>query len=122
MSRIIYAKTHADFLNQAFGTDYKGYMKSRWDLDNDTWVWMVYIDEQVRSGWVNKIISEDQICEEYVWSDEPTYKNEPERAYRIVVRIVNTTRGREYHVLGKYKIDFVESTNKKHILKKIAEI
>lgn len=31
MSKIIYAKTHADFLNQAFGTNYKGYMKSRWE-------------------------------------------------------------------------------------------
>ena len=122
MSKIIYAKTHADFLNQAFGTNYKGYMKSRWTYSNNTWVWMVRIDSQVRDGWVNKIINEHELWEEYVWNNEPTYSVEPERAYRIVVNIVESPGGREYHILGKYKFDFEKSTNKKHILKKVEEI
>lgn len=122
MSRIIFAKTHADFLNEAFGTDYKAYMKSRWNYDSKTWVWMVRIDNKIRDGWVNKIISENEIWEEYVWDIEPTYTNEPERPYRIVAKIVDAPYGREYHILGKYKFDFEASTNKKHILRKVEEI
>ena len=122
MSKIIYAKTHADFLNQAFGTNYKGYMKSRWDYSQNTWVWMVRIDNQVRDGWVNRIINENEIWEEYVWNNEPTYSGESEREYRIVASIIDSPLGREYHILGKYKFDFERSTNKKHILKKVEEI
>lgn len=122
MSKTIYAKTHADFLNQAFGTNYKGYMKSRWEYSQNTWVWMVRIDNQVRDGWVNRIINESEIWEEYVWNNEPTYSGEPERAYRIVANIKDEPSGREYHILGKYKFDFEKSTNKKHILKKVEEI
>lgn len=122
MSKIIYANTHAEFLNQAFGTDYKGYMKSRWGYDKDTWVWMVHIDGQIRAGWINTIINENEIREEYVWEDEPTYNNSIEKAYRIVANVIDHPHGREYHVLGKYKFDFNQSTNKKHILQKIQDI
>ena len=121
MSKTIYAKTHADFLNQAFGTVYNGYMKTRWSYDNNTWVWMVRIDNQIRDGWVNKIINENEIWEEYVFDGEPPYGNDKEREYRIVVNIIDTVYGREYHILGKYKFDFVQSTNKKHIYKKVNE-
>ena len=122
MSIIIFAITHADFLNQAFGTNYKGYMKSRWGYSQNTRVWMVRIDNQVRDGWVNRIINESEILEEYVWNNEPTYIEETARAYRIVANIIDVPSGREYHILGKYKFDFEKSTNKKHILKKVEEI
>lgn len=121
MTKIICAKTHADFLNKAFGTHYKSFMRSRWDYDSDTWVWMVRMDGQIRGGWLNQITSDGEIVEEYVENDLPTYANKAEKPYRIVVRIFDTFSGREYHILGKYKYDFARSTNKKHILVKTKE-
>lgn len=114
--KIVYARTNADFLNQVYGTNYKGFMRGRWPYKDDTWVWMVRMDEQIRQGWKNRIISQDEIWEEYVLDDEPTYSSEPERKYRIAVRIVDAPNGRQYHILGRYRFDFKNSTAGRHIL------
>ena len=118
MTTIICAETHADFLNQAFGTNYKGYMRGRWNYDENTWVWIVRMDSKVRSGWRNRIIDQNEIWEEYVLDGDPSYSDESERMYRIAVNVVDTPIGRQYHILGKYKFDFKNSTTKKHILTK----
>ena len=116
-NEIVIARTNAEFLNQVYGTDYESFMRSRWSYSDDTWVWMVRFDEKIRQGWKNKIVSDTEIWEEYVWPDEPTYTNQVERKYRIVVEISKTPSGlREYHILGKYMFDFENSTLKKHIL------
>ena len=120
MSKIIYARTHADFLNQVFGTNYKQYMRGRWKYNDSTWVWMVYMDGKVRNDWRNRIVSNDEIWEERVCGDTD-YHGEPEKPYRIVVRIVDTSRGREYHILGLYKFDFESCTSQKNVLRKIGE-
>lgn len=122
MSKIVYAKTHAEFLNKVFKTNYAGYGRGRWPYDSDTWVWMVRMDDTVREGWVNKIIDTNTIWEEYVWPGTPSYSAQSERKYRIAVRIVDAARGREYHILGKYVFDFNNSTMSRHILKKVADI
>lgn len=121
MSKIIIAKTNAEFLNQEYGTDYKAFMKSRWSYTDNTWVWMVRLDSKVRNGWRNRIISEDEIWEEYVDVGVPTYADEFEKKFRIVASIVEGARGREYRVLGKYAFDFENSTNRRHILRKVSE-
>lgn len=121
MSQIIIAKTNAEFLNQEYGTDYKAFMKSRWSYTDNTWVWMVRLDSKVRNGWRNRIISEDEIWEEYVDVGVPTYADESEKKFRIVASIVEGARGREYRVLGKYAFDFENSTNRRHILRKVSE-
>ena len=113
----ICARTHAEFLNQAFGTNYNAWMKSRWDLSSDTWVWMVCFDKKVRGGWKNTVVSNAEIWEEYVGIGDPTYKNREERKFRIVVEISKTPNGlRQYHILGKFMFDFENSTFDKHIL------
>lgn len=122
MSKIIIAKTNAEFLNQEYGTDYKAFMKSRWSYTDNTWVWMVHLDSKVRNGWRNRIISEDEIWEEYVDVGVPTYADEFEKEFRIVASIVEGARGREYRVLGKYAFDFENSTNRRHILRKVSEV
>ena len=120
MKKIYYAKTHADFLNQAFGTNYKAWMKGRWNFNEYTWVWIVRMDGATRDGWVNKIINENEIHELYTWENEPSYSNEYERPYRIAVQVIDLPDGeREYHVLGKYQFDFNQSTDRKHVLIKI---
>ena len=121
MEKTIRAKSHADFLNQAFGTNYIAFMKTRFPYGDDTWVWMARMDGKIKSGWRNVKISENEIWEEYVGDGEPTYIKTKERAYRIAVEIVDVPYGRNYSILGKYKFDFENSTPKKHILRKIEE-
>jgi hypothetical protein len=120
--KTVYASTHADFLNQTFGTSYQAWMKSRWSYDKDTWVWMVAIDEKVRSGWKNKIIDKNEIHEYYVGNDEPTYVNEIEKPYRIIVRILEKPSTRIYSILGKYKYVTERSNERKHVFVKIEDI
>lgn len=40
----IEAKTNADFYNLLFGTNYKQYMRSIYNLSNESVVWMIRID------------------------------------------------------------------------------
>ena len=110
MKKIVYARTNAEFLNKTFGTSYKAYMRGRWEYDEETWVWMIRLDNRIRDGWHNRIISENEIWEEYLGNETPTYRGERERKYRIVVSIVeNGTFGREYHILGRYRYDAEKS-------------
>lgn len=123
INKIYYAKTHADFLNQAFGTNYVSWEGGRWKLDFQTWVWMVRMDGKIRRGWRNIIINQDEIHELYVWNHiPPTYNNVPEMPYRIAVQIVDLPQEkREYRILGKYKFDVEQSTNSRHVLIKISD-
>lgn len=59
----IYARTHAEFLNQAFGTNYKAYMKCVWKYDENWIVWMVRFNTE-NAGWTNTFISDSRIKEE----------------------------------------------------------
>lgn len=59
-----YADTHAEFLNNVFGTNYKQWMKSVWEYDIDTIVWMVRFDKETRDGWRNSFINENELLEE----------------------------------------------------------
>lgn len=120
MGKIVCAKTHAEFLNKAFGTDYKGWMQSRWEYDADTWIWMVCFDGKMRQGWINCIISEDEIWEEYIGDETPTYKRDNKR-FRIVVSIKEGHCGREYHVLGKFRLDEEKSMVGRHVLIRVEE-
>ena len=117
MEQIVYARTNAEFLNEAFGTDYKAWMKSRWEYDEDTWVWMVRFDGKIRSGWLNLIVNENEIHEKYVDIVPPTFKDD-KRKFRIVVSVKEGYNGREYHVLGKYRYNENKSSIGCHVFLK----
>lgn len=53
LNEITYARTHADFLNKKFGTNYKAWMKSVYYLNDEYEVWMVRFDGVLRDGWKN---------------------------------------------------------------------
>jgi hypothetical protein len=118
--QIVYARTHAEFLNKAFGTDYSGWMRSRWEYDEDTWVWMVRFDGRARQGWINCIIDDNEIWEKYIGDEPPTYREDDKR-FRIVVSIEKGITGREYCVLGTYMLDQEKSTVGRHVLIKVEE-
>lgn len=103
---VIYAKTHADFLNQAFGTNYKGWMKCVWQYDSEWIVWMVRFNNEDR-GWKNTFLSDFCIKEENInnikiWDGKPI---EDIHKKRIVVEIVDLDYTRKYIFRGKYVYD-----------------
>ena len=59
MPKVIFAKTHAAFLNQVFNTNYKSYMKSRWVYDESTIVWMIRMDPfiQIKLDFCHLVLS-----------------------------------------------------------------
>jgi hypothetical protein len=122
MATTVFARTNADFLNQFFGTNYRQFMRSRWPYDENTWVWMVRMDGKSRDGWINREVSPYEVWEEYAGIGAPSYNNVKEMPFRIIVRIVEGSQGREYRVLGKYRYDFHNSDYRKHIFKKFEEM
>ena len=94
---IIYAKTHAEFLNQAFGTNYKAWMKCVWNYDEEWIVWMVRFNEK-EGGWTNTFVSDTRIREENlnrigIWDGKPV-KNVAKK--RIVIEITSEVQGAGY--------------------------
>lgn len=103
----IYADTHADFLNQAFGTDYKAWMKSAWFYDKDTFVWMVRFDHINREGWRNVFetkerIKEENLYEKKIWDGIPMSKLVN---YKRIVIEVKDDIPKKYIFRGIYKYD-----------------
>ena len=117
---VVYARTNAEFLNKRFGTNYKAWMKSRWEYDADTWVWMVHFDKKMRKDWRNCIVSDNEIWEEYVGKETPTYKGDGKR-FRIVVSVKDGCCGREYHILGMFKLDESKSFVGCHVLRRVED-
>ena len=104
---IIYAKTHADFLNQAFGTNYKAWMKSCWDYNGVWTVWMVRFN-RTDGGWRNTFVSDTRIKEENLynvkeWDRQPVSTNVPKK--RIVIQIEDFGHTRKYIFRGLYVYD-----------------
>lgn len=109
---IIYAKTNADFLNKAFGTNYKAWMKSVWTYDNKSIVWMVKFDNKVRGGFKNIIISDTSIAEENVdrkmiWDGNPI--DSTLKYKKIVMEIDDSGFSRKYIFRGVYKYNEKDS-------------
>ena len=103
----IYARTHADFLNKAFGTNYKAWMSCVWHYTDETIVWMVRFN-QIRNGWRNRFISNNRIMEENlnkvtVWNGIPVKEGMHRR--RIVIEIDDSGRMRKYIFRGIYVYD-----------------
>ena len=103
----IYADTHADFLNQAFGTNYKAWIKSAWFYDKDTFVWMVRFDHINREGWRNVFetkerIKEENLYEKKIWDGIPMSKLVN---YKRIVIEVKDDIPKKYIFRGIYKYD-----------------
>ena len=108
--QIFYAKTHADFLNTAFGTHYKAWMKCVWKYNSNMVVWMVRFNKN-DGGWRNTFISNNQIMEENIgkvkiWDGKPV---EWLDKTRIVVEIIDQGVNRRYIFKGVYEYNAEKS-------------
>jgi len=105
--QIIYAKTHAEFLNSTFGTNYKQWMKSVWNYDDNTIVWMVRFN-RAKDGWRNSFVSSNVIREENLehaleWNGRSVAERLDTK--RIVIEINEEEMRRKYIFRGVYAYD-----------------
>ena len=103
----IYAKTHADFLNQAFGTNYKAWMKCVWTYSDNIAVWMVRFNRET-GGWRNSFVTSNRIKEENLyhtqeWNGIPI--TEERNKKRIVIEVDDSGSRRRYIFRGVFAFD-----------------
>ena len=112
----IYARTHAAFLNQAFGTNYKAWMKSSWNYNGGWTIWMVRFNRNI-DGWENSFISEGNDPYAVIMQDnlngKDTFEGIPinyaTTKKRIVFEIDEKEGRRKYIFRGKYVYDEAKS-------------
>ena len=122
-----YADTHAEFLNNVFGTNYKQWMKSVWEYDIDTIVWMVRFDKETRDGWRNSFINENELLEENLILTRTKYDGAPLRELlslrRIVIAIDESGYRRRYIFKGVFTLNLKrENTTLRHYFIKISDV
>ena len=103
---VIDARTHAEFLNEAFGTNYKAYMKCVWKYDEEWIVWMVRFNTE-NGGWRNTFLSNSRIMEENLdkvgtWDNKPIEDIDKKR---IVFEIEDLGHIRKYICRGRFIYD-----------------
>ena len=117
----IFAKTHAEFLNQLLKKDYKAWMKSGYNLPDGKIIWMIELGPFITAaGWVNELVGR-QIREEHVrskfeYDTHNTYKNSlitGEKfcdADRVIFDIKNKSGQRKYIFRGVFRLNKEKST------------
>ncbi len=110
------AKTIYEFLNKAFGTNYKLWLKSTYELDDSTTVWMIRIDGEKRQGFSNYFDNDNIIEESKV---ESTRSLKP---IRMVFQILEKDDYKTFIYLGKYKLNKGKSTKEKREFSPIKDV
>ena len=110
------AKTIAEFLNKTFGTNYKLWLKSTYELDNSTTVWMIKIDGEKRNTFKNYFDNENIVEESY---EEKTRSLKP---IRMVFQIVEKENSKTFVYLGNYTLNKEKSTKEKRIFSPIKDV
>lgn len=113
IGEVIYAKTHAEFLNKAFGTNYKAWMKCVWNYSDDLIVWMVRFNNKI-NGWRNSFISESRIKEENLdnvttWDGLPVEYSIEIHKNRLVIEVIDLGNTRKYIYRGRFIYDSINS-------------
>ena len=111
----ITARTIAEFLNKTYGTNYRLWLKSTYELDESTTVWMIRIDGEKRQGFSN-YFDNGYIIEE---SLEKTRSLKP---IRMVFQIVDNGDNKTFIYLGKYKLNKDKSTKEKRVFSPIKDV
>lgn len=103
----ITARTYAEFLNETFGTNYKGWYKSTFEFDDETTVWMIRLDSKERDGYTNYFEGTDIIEE----SSNPTRSN---KKYRMVFKVADIRNGyKTFTFIGRYFLSDKSSKNRR---------
>lgn len=111
---------NVDYLNKRFNRNFKGYCRCGWFYkEEEILVCMWEFDKKPNNGWINKVVDENTIFEEYVWSlgeKLVTHRAFKKDQYRLIV-----DKEKDYKELGIYRYDYNESdADRKHVWKKVA--
>ena len=121
---VFHAKTHVEFLNKYFGTNYKQWMKCCYNINSTYEVWMIRFNK-FKDNWTNtyqgNIIKDENLNPNRVfWDNKPL----PKTLYhkKLVFEIIDNNGSREYVFKGVYEYQQNESDPYKiRIYKKIAD-
>ena len=121
---VFYAKTHAEFLNKNFGTNYKAWGRCCYNLSIVYEVWMIRFDGRNREGWKNSY-NGDTIKDENIKNDRTHWANmklpKTLNHTKLVFEIIESNE-RKYVFKGVYQYQQNESNPYKiRVYKKIAE-
>ena len=119
----VFHGTHADLLNELGlrtkqGLPFKNWYKGTYELDENTFIWIICIDGKERSGWSN-VYQGNKIIEKN--PNNNTLTISLTHKYRIVFDKVAGYSGNKFVCKGLYKL-CPESNNQMRILEKIADV
>jgi len=114
LNETFYAKTHAEFLNETFGTNYKACRKCVYPLNDDYEVWMIRFDGKIRDGWKNHYqgdIIKDVNCENKpYWDGMPVSHYSRFMRKKLVFEIIEMRKNEKMYVFrGVYEYQIKES-------------
>lgn len=126
---IVKARTHAELLNELFGTNYKQWYKCTYDIKKDNnsykkgnepelptiFVWMVCLNNTKNAGRRNKFEDDTTIIEQFdkpMTCSEERFNHGLNIKQRLVFEKINTSNGRIYKFHGVYEL--ADTPNDKH--------
>ena len=96
---VVRARTHAEFINKVFGTNYKAWMKCSYPYSSNIIVWMVRFDG-VNFDFKNRFVEGEEKIEESYCGKANVLRN---YSARLAVSVEDYGCGRMYVVKGLYK-------------------
>ncbi len=114
---------HAKLINQLFGTDYNQYMKAAYTVpyEPEAFIWMVYINGEIRDGWKNVYFHGHDTILEYNTDNKYDDRGLVHR-FRYLFEKKNIYGGAyEFVYRGKYELQ-KESNNALRVLKRVDAI
>ena len=123
----VYARTHAELLNELLGTNYKAWMKSSIMLPDGKRLWMIRLENVVSdSGWKNQLVSADRIEEKIVgelkFGDQTTVLGSGKYSEdRVVFDLIPFGSHRKYVFRGVFRINLELSSVNKNVWDKILD-
>ena len=114
--------THAEFLNEVFGTNLRAFMRCCWRYKSNAFVWFVRIDGKERNKFTNSWLNKDTIIQRYVGNEglfdgKPLLLDAP-NDYRLVFEIYDGAI-RKYVFKGVFLMDRKKSKETEMIFKKV---
>lgn len=123
---IIYAKTHADFLNQLLNKNLKSYMRCTYDLNSNCAIWLIRLSaRESKLGWTNTLTNSGNTINEF-YTGKPEDRIEHHKYLnpnikRVVFDILDTAKGmRRYVFKGVFEYDR-NSDNTNRVWNKISD-
>ena len=116
--------THAELLNEVFGTNYQKYMKASWRCSKNAFAWIVRIDGKERSNFANTWLNEDTILQHYLGTNnmfdgKPLELDAP-NDHRLVFEVIDSWR-RKYIFKGVFLLNRDKSTPRDMIFQRVSD-